>query len=340
MRRLKLCLTTVTFILAVLKPVHAEEALLNIGIVGCDTSHVVAFTKLINDPQAAGPLAGFKVTVAYPGGSGDLPESRNRVGGFVEQLESLGVKIVDSPEAVADQSDAILLESVDGRIHLEQFRSVARSKPVFVDKPAAASLADVLAIFRIADETKTPCFSSSALRFCNQVTELAADKSVGDVIGCATAGPLTIEPHHPDLFWYGVHGVESLFALVGTGCETVIRVDTESSSLVVGKWSHGRIGSYFGSKNGSHDYAFSLYGTKGIAQRKGFSGYQPLVVRICEFFKTGKPPVSRAETIEIFAYMEAADESKRLLGQPVAIRDILNRAEQRLSSVGGAAPPN
>ena len=210
---------------------------------------------------------------------------------------------------------------------------------MFVDKPVAASLADVLTIFRIADETKTPCFSASALRFCDQVSQLAADDSVGEMLGCETVGPLVIEPHHPDLFWYGVHGVESLYAMMGTGCETVTRVDTEPSSLVIGKWRDGRIGSFRGLKRGNHDYAFHVYGTKGILQRKGFSGYGPLVARICEFFKSGQPPVNRADTIEIFAFMEAADESQRLGGQPVAISGIIARAEQRTNDSNSAGSP-
>jgi predicted dehydrogenase len=311
-------------------PLRAAEPDLRVGIVGCDTSHVIAFTNLINDPQATGSLARLQVTVAFPGGSSDLASSRDRLPGYVAQLRERGIAIVDSLEQVAQQSDAILLESVDGRVHLEQFRAVARGKPVFIDKPAAASLADVLAIFRHADATGTPCFSSSALRFCDEVQALAADKTIGPIAGCETVSPMHVEPSHPDLFWYGVHGVESLFTILGAGCETVTRVDTDLSSLVTGKWHDGRIGSYRGLKRGG-SYAATVFGEKGLAHRAGFSGYGPLVQQIGEFFLTGKVPVSRQDTVEMFAFMEAADESKRLGGRPVALRDILARAEQQLS---------
>ena len=304
----------------------AEERPLRVGIVGCDTSHVIAFTDAINNPQATGSLAKMEVTVAFPGGSPDLPQSRDRLPGFVKQLRERGIEIVDSLDALAERSDAILLESVDGRVHREQFRQIARGKPVFVDKPAAASLADVLAIFRHADATNTPCFSASALRFCDEVQALAADKSVGEVLGCETASPLQIEPHHPDLFWYGVHGVESLYAILGAGCQSVTRVDSDSTTLVTGKWRDGRIGSYRGLKQGKA-YAATLFGTQAVRHRAGFSGYGPLVERIGEFFLSGQPPVRRQETIEMFAFMEAADESKRLGGKAVLVRDILERAE-------------
>jgi predicted dehydrogenase len=303
-----------------------EESIIRVGIVGCDTSHVVAFTDAINKPDATGALARCQVTIAFPGGSPDIPASRDRIEGFVQQLRDRGVTIVDTMDEVAEQSDAILLESVDGRKHLEQFRAVARGKPVFIDKPAAASLGHVLAIFRYADATSTPCFSSSALRFCDEVQSLAADKSVGDVLGCETVSPMHIEPTHPDLFWYGVHGVEALFAILGPGCKTVTRTDTANSTVVTGTWSDGRIGTYRGLKQGGY-YAATLYGSKGLAHRDGFSGYGPLVQQICDFFVTRKEPVSRKETLEMFAFMEAADRSKQQHRPFVGLESVWQRAD-------------
>jgi predicted dehydrogenase len=303
-----------------------EQPIIRVGIVGCDTSHVIAFTDAINNPKATGALARCEVTIALPGGSPDLPSSRDRIDGFVKQLRGRGVEIVDSIEEVAERSDAILLESVDGRKHLAQFRAVARGKPVFIDKPAAASLGDVMAIFRHADETKTPCFSSSALRFCDEVQAIAADKSVGEVVGCETLSPMHIEPSHPDLFWYGVHGVEALYAILGPGCQTISRTDTDSSTVVTGKWRDGRIGTYRGVKEGG-TYAATLFGTKGVVHRAGFSGYGPLVEKICTFFVTREEPVSRKETIEMFAFMEAADVSKRRGGGPISLETVMQGAD-------------
>jgi predicted dehydrogenase len=311
--------------------VLAGEAVIRAGIVGCDTSHVIAFTDVINNPQADGSLARVEVTVAFPGGSDDLPASRDRLPNFVAQLRKKGISIVDSLEALVDGCDAILLESVDGRVHLEQFKAIAKRKPVYVDKPAAASLADVMAIFDIAEATHTPVFSTSSLRYVDAVRELVADKTLGEVVGCETVGPMPIERHHPDLFWYGVHGVEALFTIMGTGCETVVRIDSAPASLAVGTWRDGRIGSFRGFKNGQSNYAFTVYGTQGIGHRFGSSGYEPTVRVICDFFATGKPPVSAAETIEIFAFMEAADESKRRGGEPVAMDELMDKAKREVA---------
>jgi predicted dehydrogenase len=319
----------------------AKEGVIRAGIIGCDTSHVIAFTKLINNPDAKGVYHDVEVTVAYPGGSPDIPDSRNRVDGYVRELrDKHGIKIVSTLEELADQCDAVLLESVDGRPHLQQFRAVAKGKPVFVDKPAAGSLADLLTIFRVADDTKTPVFTSSSLRFVNPVQAAARDDSLGEIIGCETLSPMSIQSSHPDLFWYGIHGVEPLFTILGPGCESVSRTDSPLSTVVVGKWKDGRLGSYRGNKKG-HNYAFSLYGTKNVVQATGLpgkEGYDPAVQAICQFFKTGKPPVSREDMIEIYAFMEAADASKKEGGKPVKLADVIERAKKKSAqsdSIGG-----
>lgn len=303
---------------------------LRAGIVGCDTSHAIAFTKLINAPDATGPRADVEVVVAYPGGSPDIPSSADRVGPYTEELRGMGIEIVDSIPALIEKCDVVLLESVDGRPHLSQFKQLAVGKPVFIDKPAAAELADVIAIFKVAEQTKTPCFSSSALRYCAAVTKLAADPALGNITGCSVASPFETEPHHIDLAWYGVHGVEAIYAIMNPGCEAVGRVDGATATLVTGRWNDGRIAAWRGLK-GHADYAFTAFGDKGMAFDRGFSGYEPLVDEICTFFTTRQPPVLAAETIEMFAFMEAADESLKQHGALVNLSDMMTRAEQKVA---------
>jgi predicted dehydrogenase len=333
------CTLIVALLLSIVAARHAaaKEGVLRAGIVGCDTSHVEAFTKLINKPDAPAPFDAVEIVAAFPGGSPDIKkESMDRVPGYVKKLKDMNVKIVDSLDELADQCDVFLVESVDGRPHLKQFRAVAKGKPVFVDKPAAASLADVLTIFRIADETHTPVFTSSSRRFVEDVQAATKDRSIGEMLGCETLSPMETEKHHPDLFWYGIHGVEPLFTIMGTGCVEVSRTDSPLSTVVVGKWKDGRIGSYRGVKKGYY-YAFSLFGTKGVLQRTGQAGYGPLVTQMCEFFKTGKPPVPREESIEIYAFMEAADASKKAGGKPVLISDIVEKAKQKSAEASASA---
>ena len=175
----------------------------------------------------------------------------------------------------------------------------------------AGSLADAIQIYDLAKKHKCPVFSSSSLRFGKNIRAARSNPKVGDVLGCDAYGPSPIEEHHPDLFWYGIHGVETLFTIMGTGCESVTRVHAKDADLVTGTWKDGRIGSFRGIRKGKAEYGAVVFGSKGIVPVDGAGGYEPLVIEIVKFFKTGKPPVSAEETIEMFAFMEAADESKR-----------------------------
>ncbi len=301
---------------------------LRAGIIGLDTSHVTAFTSLLNGPTPKPALAGVRIVAAYPGGSPDIPTSRDRVARFTKDLkEKYGVAIVDSIDELLKNVDVVLLESVDGRPHLEQARPVFQArKPIFIDKPIAGSLADAIAIFELAKKTNTPCFSSSSLRFGPGIETIRKNTKVGDVIGFDVHGPCALEEHHPDLFWYGIHGVEELFTIMGTGCISVSRTQTKDSELVVGVWKDGRIGTFRGLRKGPYDYGGLVFGTNSNATGGNYGGYEPLMVEIVKFFETGKAPVTAEETLEIYAFMEAADESKRQGGKPVTLDSVMAKA--------------
>jgi hypothetical protein len=302
---------------------------LRAGMIGLDTSHVIAFTKLFNDPKVSGDLAGLRIVAGYPGGT-DIPASRDRVEKFTQQLREMGIEIVSSIPALMEKVDVVLLESVDGRVHLEQARPVFEAKkPVFIDKPVAGSLADALRIYDLAKKSGTPCFSASSLRFAPAVQEALKDTKVGTIAGCDTWSPCTIEPSIPDLFFYGIHGIEMLYTAMGTGCETVTRAQTPDTDLVTGVWKDGRVGTFRGIRKNKADYGLVLFGSAGIVPAAGsFSGYEQLCVEIARFFKTGTPPVTPEETIELVAFMEAAEESKRKGGAPVSIAETLAKARK------------
>jgi hypothetical protein len=302
----------------------AAAADLRLGIIGLDTSHVVAFTETLNNPAAKGHVPGAKVVGAYKGGSEDIPEeSWKRVPGYAKTLqEKYGVKIYDSIDELCQNVDAILLESIDGRPHLEQVKPVLKAgKPVFIDKPMAGSLRDTIEIFRLAKAANVPVFSSSSLRFA-KANQAVHNGSLGKVSYAETYGPCSLEPHHPDLFWYGVHGVEALFTVMGPGCESVERRTSPDGKIeVIGTWSGGRKG-IFREDKGFHGLA---RGEKGEAPAGTFDGYVPLVEAIMKFFQTGVAPVKPEETIEIIAFLQAADESKKQGGAPVKLADLIKQ---------------
>jgi predicted dehydrogenase len=315
---------------------------LRVGMIGLDTSHAPAFTKLLNDPAAPEELAGCPVVVATPQGSPDLQASAARVGKFTQEVRDLGVEIVDTVDALVAKCDVVLLESVDGRVHLEQALPVLRAgKPVFIDKPLAASLVDAVAIVEVAQRRKVPLFSSSALRFSPGVQAMrhGAQAGIGPVRHAETTGPCAHEPTHPDLFWYGIHGIEALFTVMGPECTVVRRTQaTATADEVQARWSGGRTGLFRGDVTGKAAFGGVVTGPQGERRLGEFGGYRPLVVEIVKFFRSGTPPVDPQETLAIMAFMAAADESKHRDGAEVELAGVLDQARRdaaaRLAALG------
>ncbi len=327
-------------------PVRAADAPIKVGIIGLDNYQAVAFTQLFHGPKAAENLSGLKVVAAFPAGSPDIEESVRELPKWEEQIKKFGVEIVKTPEEVIKQCDAILLMSVDGRAHLEQLKPILKAgKPVYIGRPLAASLADVVEIFRLAAEHKTPIFSCSQHRFSPGFIGMRNHPEVGDVLGADVYGGCPREPHHPDLFWHGVHGVETLYTIMGSGCVSVTRASTEIADQVTGEWKDGRVGTYRGIRKGQPKYSATVFGSKGVSTAgvyghgvpvKGvvptndkYMGYEGVAIEIVKFFKTRTPPVTAEETIELFAFMEAAEESKRQKGAPVKLETVLAKARKK-----------
>ena len=309
------------------KPAGADKVI-RVGIIGLDTSHVIAFTSVINGEKPYPGVDGLRIVAAYPGGSPDIPRSVKGIEEYVPKLKSKGIEIVDSIPALLEKVDVVLLESVDGRPHLEQVKPVFEAhKRVFIDKPLAGSLADGIAIAELGKKYNTPWFSASSLRYSDSIAKMAHSDKVGDVLGCVAWSPCELNDKVPDFFWYGIHGVESLFTIMGPGCVSVVRTHTAGTDVATGVWSDGRVGTFRGIRKGHPDYGAMVFGSKGNVLSTGYGGYEPLLVEITKFFKTGKPPVTAEQTLEILAFMEAADESKAQGGKSVTLESVMEKAK-------------
>jgi predicted dehydrogenase len=313
---------------------RAPGAPIRVGLIGLDTSHSTAFTQLLNDPSHPDHVPGARVVAAFKGGSPDVESSRTRIEKFTAELrDKWRIELVESIPLLVERVDAVLITSVDGRVHLEQARPVlAARKPLFVDKPFTASVREAIELARLARQSGTPLFSSSSLRFTDDVRGIARDPRLAEVVGAMTWGPAPTEPHHPDLFWYGIHAVEMLYTFMGSGCERVTRTHTAGTDIVVGQWRDGRVGVVRGLRDGATAYGQVVYGRKAAVSAApaapggatpSRSGYHGLLTALVEFFKTGTSPVPLDETIEIMAFMEAADVSKSRGGVPVAIAEVM-----------------
>lgn len=300
---------------------------IKLGIIGLDTSHVTAFTELLHNPHHKYHVPGGEVVVAFPGGSPDFALSSSRVEGFTSTLRNqYGVHICDDIKEVAEQVDAVLLESVDGRVHLEQFRAIVPfHKPVFIDKPFALNSTDAAEMIRLARQYETPVMSCSALRYSEALTSaLNADTptDAGSVVGCDTSGPMAIEPTQPGLFWYGIHSVEVLFAVLGKDCVSVSSFATDQHDVVVGVWADGRIGTVRGNRSGNYQFSAVIHRDKE-SQFINISGcekpyYASLLEHVMELFKTGVSPLNIDETARIVRFIECANASRET-GQAVKL---------------------
>lgn len=307
----------------------AEEGdVFRLGIIGTDTSHVPAFVKLFNDPNAEGDYQRLEIVGAVKGGMPDNESSWSRKDKYAEEIEPFGVTIYETIEEMLPHVDGALIESVDGRPHLEFARPViAAGKPMFIDKPMAGNLWETLEIFRLASEKNVPVFSASSLRYSEGIRRIRENSPLGQTHGVEAWSPCALNELHPDFYWYGIHGVETLFTMMGPGCVSVSRTSTPNYDLAVGVWADGRIGTFRGIRAGTAPYGGVVFGSKGVDFAGKYDGYKPLCDEICRFFLTGKLPFDPRETLEIMAFMTAADVSKARNGAHVTLDLVIEEAQ-------------
>lgn len=304
------------------------QAQIKIGIIGLDTSHSIAFTKFLNGEDKKEEFKDFRIVAAYPYGSKAIKSSYDRIPGYIEQVKGLGVEITSSIAELLDKVDCVMLETNDGNLHLEQAYEVFKAgKIVFIDKPIGANLAQAIAIFQLAKQYNVPVFSASSLRYIDQTQKLR-NGELGEVLGADCYSPAHLEPSHADMAWYGIHGIENLFTVMGAGCISVNRMSSEGTDMVVGLWNDGRIGTVRGARTGKAPYGGTAVTDQGVVSTGTYSGYEPLLEEVLKFFKTGVSPIPEKETLEIFTFIEAADISKNKGGKIIAMDATYKKGEK------------
>jgi hypothetical protein len=293
---------------------------IKVGMVGLDTSHCPAFTGLLNEPSNPYHVPGAQVVGAYPGGSALFFKSRSRVEGFTAQLrDEFGIQIYDSIPALAADVDAILLTSVDGRQHLEQFQEMAVGKPVYIEQPLATTSSEAVEIACIAQHSDTPILSCSSLRYAAGIVDLAQGSKV---LSCEAFGFAELLDDYPGLFWYGRHSAEILYSFMGTGCQRARCIAYPELDVVVGEWEDGRIGILKGTRLGKDQFGCVVHTEQGAECGLALSTppyYALLMQQVVRFFETRTSPVEIQETLEIVAFLEAADSSRALDGAVVEL---------------------
>ncbi|HEX2035496.1 MAG TPA: Gfo/Idh/MocA family oxidoreductase [Chloroflexota bacterium] len=294
---------------------------IRLGIVDCDTSHVVAFTQRLNHLEIAEDqwVDGAQIVAAVPLPSQVSPE---RVEPFTEKLRGYGVEILQRPEELIGKVDGVLVESVDGSVHHERAMPfLAAGLPVWIDKPFTCSTAEARALVDEARRRGVPLMSASALRYDLPVQDIQGrHEEIGPVLGVDAYTPASLHPRNPGLFHYAVHGVEMVYALMGTGCRRVRCTHQEGVDFAVGEWDDGRLATVRGTRQGKYGLGFTAFAERAVvsAASSGYY-YRELLKRVVGMFQTGESPMSGAELIEAVAFQEAANRSMAEDGRPVTL---------------------
>ena len=288
-------------------------SLIKVGIIGFDTSHAVEFTKRINHVGISEDqwVDRAKVVMGWPGGPSSFV-SDEVILQRTKQLQEFGVRIVDSPDDLIGEVDAVMLELQEGSQHLKYAKPFIEAEiPLFIDKPFTCSVSDAKKIVELARSRNVPIFSSSSLRYALEVQKLRFRRDLGEIYGAETYSPAHLHPKNPGLFNYGIHGIEMLYAIMGTGCKSVRCIHDGRWDVVVGVWHDGRTGLFRGIRKGALGYGFTAFCEKAIVSSSIDTRYiyRELLKKVVEMFQTRKMPIDPEETIEIIAFIEASLKS-------------------------------
>jgi len=285
---------------------------LKVGMIGLDTSHCGAIVGALNYDDSDHHVPGARIAGAFPGGTDMCAVSRDRVGKFTDEMrDKHGVPLYDSIEKLADEMDALIMTSVDGRQHLEQFKLLAPAgKPIFIDKPFTCSFDEAKQLVELAHQTGTPIMSCSSLRYSGGATGLVPeDAKLGS---CEVFGTMPFQDDYPRYFWYAVHGAELLFSYMGTGCRTLQTIHKDDQDLLIGVWDDDRIGTVRGMRFSTYHFGVTVYTTKGTVQGLASNdppGHVLLLQKMIPFLQTGESPVDIQQTLQIMAFLEVAEKS-------------------------------
>jgi predicted dehydrogenase len=279
-----------------------------IGIIGLDTSHTVAFTKLLQgDAPPEQKVDGMRVVKAmrFP----SVFQTEEGQNDRQAQLEKWGVTMVDTVADVLRDVDAIFLEINDPALHLEYFEKVAAcGKPIFLDKPLASSLESGRKIAAIAQANSTRVWSASSLRFTKKLVSMMQE--ISEPLLCNVYGPLGKAAAGSDLVWYGCHATEMLTTIMGTGAQSVWAKEDSRGIVAIVNYGNARRGIIECNREayqyGGRAQSADKLGTFDII---GDVLYYNLLLKLREFLVDGRLPVAMEETLEIQAIMDAAERS-------------------------------
>ncbi|WP_406458504.1 hypothetical protein OG782_36390 [Streptomyces sp. NBC_00876] len=286
------------------------------GLIGLDSPHAPSFTRLFAD-GINGEVPGGRVVSAFKGrAAADFPPSRDRIDGFADEVAGLGVELRETPEEVAEASDALLVVAADARTHPDYFTRLAPfGKPVYVDTRFALSTADARSMLATAHAHGCLPLAGSPKRFTPEFRSALTSFRPRRI---DLTGPLPTQPGHPGLAWYGVHLVDLAVAALGPGC---VNVDARRGRRTTLTWPDGRVATLGGDAQWSPFTQVRVSDgqeARELTIEAGPPMLTGLLASLVSACRTGRPNVPEAEVLDIVAIVEAARRS-RVADAPVSV---------------------
>ncbi len=287
--------------------------MIRIGVVNIDTSHPLAFAKYL----AQGERARY-VAVYNDGFRGD-----DEVDAFIRQfgLE----KRCGSVEELVEDVDIGFLQGCDWDLHLRHaLPFLQRGKPVFIDKPLVGRLADCRELERLAAQGAV-ILGSSSLRYAPEIADFLAKPESERGATLNVFGTVGV-----DEFNYGIHIVEGIGAILGTGAVSTTYVGASEAegkrceSFFV-RFDNGRTALYNTCHGVWQPFDFVITTTKSTYALRADTGnlYAALLDGICDTLETGQNHLAPVEALtESVKILLAGRLSRERGGSEVRLADI------------------
>ena len=227
-----------------------------------------------------------------------------------EWCEKYGVSRCDTLEELCEKSDYILiLAPSNPETHLRYAETVLKyGKNTFIDKTFAPDFETACRIFELAKKYNTKIFSSSALRYAD---ELAQYSLGADAVSLMFGGSNLPE--------YIVHPVEIATKTIGIAAKSVRLETSADQTLVRINYADGMAANLLYSPTLTYSALVSGRDGKTVNIPK-LSGFFPnLMSDIVRFFIEGTPSFDAAETLAVMRVRDAVLSALESPGKEIII---------------------
>lgn len=251
-----------------------------------------------NYPEFIKNAVGDEFVVAY------AYAEKDKEGGMTtdEWCAKFGVERCNTIDEVVEKSDCIIVLSPDNpERHWDLVQKPLRSgKRVYVDKTFSLSKKVAKDMVDIAESHNTPFFSTSALRFADELAEVSKE----NICFINSRGPGNFDT-------YAIHQLEPIVILMGSKVTRLMSVGAGKYESMVIEFEGGRraVMSHYGWTG--QDFNLSINYTDGsIKQLNAMSNYfNNFMKELCDFFKTGEIKAQHDETVSIMGIIETGNKA-------------------------------